>query len=245
MFFYPVDIIPKSNFKYLKFDKLNRLPNIYIVRRSECQSYSETFVNGLVLQKAILGLRGYKALSGLSMNLLGGKFKSKHIKYLQKGIASKDWEPGKKVEYKTCLSDVIKLDIYIPIYISLDKLHNVCIPYVRKNNSDVKNMMVDAFKSAYTNKPILKLNGKIRLEHKPINLNYWHIELKLDEDPNLGTKPVRISSSSGDPIQPISEQSIGVQFSTHILEQALLSNSKSTLNHNFKKISSKLRRKLY
>ena len=239
MFFYPKCLLPKSRYRYIEINKLNNLSNVIIVRRSEAKSFTETFSRGgVVMQNALFGTRGYKAAQGLSMNVLGGKFKSKHIKFLQRGNSGKLWNPGDRINFREGIKEVIKVNNPIPIYIQLKSIHNISVPYSRPLEGEAKKKLL-AFTDKIKNSKV-SLKGKTIIEHKPILFNFWHIELALKEDIKLNEDPVKITKSTFDEGREAENQSVGVQFVKHIWETIMISNCKPFLPITPSKISQKM-----
>lgn len=186
---YPYSILPKPRFfSKINFDDLIKVDDYLIGRRSG-KSVEDTFDEfGYVRTDAIVEQRGQMA--NLSMNLLGGKFCAGHIKYNPKAKGANEWNGKDYIPFLSKrLLDYDTFKIWAPIYLSIRKFHNQDIPFTTRNDK-MGEKFIKAFKGTpISDPPNLKLFGKMKIVHKPTNLNYWHIELHLfDPDEKHLTK---------------------------------------------------------
>jgi hypothetical protein len=172
---YPFIIIPKVSYIFpINIDGLN-----VIVRRSN-KTEDKTFDEiGYLREDALISK--IDQFPNLSMNILGGKFETKHIRYKAKiGIATERWNEKERVlliDYKD------KWETWsnaIPIYFLLNDIHNIEFPYLRNSKDEETKKLRKAF-SFLEQGDKTRFFGKTFVEHEPIKLNYWHVELKLKD----------------------------------------------------------------
>ncbi len=175
---YPRAILPRKNFvQKINFD--NHLSNFkfWVVRRTE-KKPSEAF-DGITLRVDAL-ISELKDVPEMSMNLLGGLFKIKHLKYITKGQANDKWINSEVVRLKDYRESFeIKNEVY-PIYFILNDIHNQEVPYNRRPDQQIKKL----YKNLNIPLPIADFvisTGISIVSHKPINLNYWHVEFLLSD----------------------------------------------------------------
>lgn len=176
--FYPRAILPSKNFlPRINFDDYFVNQKFLIVRRTEKKS-SEAFDElGFLRLEALIS--GIKDVPEMSMNLLGGFFKLKHLKYIPKGKGNGSWESSKIRLWDYKASFEIKTNVY-PIYFILNDIYGVEIPYVRRSNDPAIKKLYKTL-SIDLNEPKINSQGLSTIEHKPINLNYWHVEFHLSD----------------------------------------------------------------
>lgn len=185
---YPASILPCR--RYLKFDFniLCNLPNVVIARRSNYDSYESTFDrNGLLLIDA-LRRQSNKEIFNNSMNLLGGRFKKRHVRFLQKGIAQDCYIIGSSpIPLKQLLPFISTTNIKINILFKLNKIYNAEFPYQvpetpAKSKKEFDRIKIPIHLAVEVNgEPAhyAKFNGRSVIKHSPTNANYWHVEFDL------------------------------------------------------------------
>lgn len=190
---YPKDIVPQPQY-VIKIDidnLLDKIGDFLICRR----------LNGS-LDDNIIEFNGRKKLTiealgdiiNLSTNMLGAKFRTdKHLMYSPKGDATNDWD-GKPVDLSKYNESYTIVENYSFVTYKGKGLHNHDFPYWKALSKD------DIKKAESLGIDLGKLNelseaqftGKIRLEHKPTMLNYWHVVMDLypqdSEDPLVDKK---------------------------------------------------------
>jgi len=191
-FKYPLEILPKWYYTHnINIDSiLKKNQNVYLLRHSS-KTKNELFKN---LDSEYVQIRedaiDYKDVPNLSVNLLGGLFDLKHLKYkiILGTKSSKKWN-GKSVifcnEHKENFS--INDNINASIYLNANGIHNTKMPYNHFDSKEVTkelNKLSKSFNTSY--QPIIengskkyKLDGQLQVKHDPLNLNYWHIEIKI------------------------------------------------------------------
>ena len=177
---YPFRIIPKENYIFpINIDGLNQSGEYVIVRRSN-KSEDKTFDEMGYLREDALISR-IDQFPNLSMNILGGRFQTKHIRYKAKmGIATKKWVEKERVLLLDYKDEWVTWSDAIPIYFTLKDIHNIEFPYLRDSKDKETKKLKEIF-SFLEQDNDTKFTGKTYIEHEPIKLNYWHIELKLKD----------------------------------------------------------------
>ncbi|WP_333876237.1 hypothetical protein, partial [Flavobacterium sp.] len=181
---------PKTKYKVeINFDDLTSSNSVYVLRRSELPQ-DETFHkfnDGSIIlnDDALLSER----IPELSLNLMGGVFKLKHSAFVPIKNGSKVWTGG-KIYLSEYFSDY-KIDNQNGcIYINANQLHNKTVPYEIESNPNlhkeiekfIRTVGPNGTNNVIRNSPpdSISLLGKIYFKHVPVNLNYWHIELKTE-----------------------------------------------------------------
>lgn len=183
---YPQNILPNPNYKkILNFDDIVEVHNIFLLRRSEV-SFEEAFFklgNRYVLKDDAID---YKRIPNLSTNLLGGGFKPSYslFRVLRNTLAEKKWD-GDNVYLSEHLNSYTKVEGGCVVYLNANNIHNVDFPYNLNSNPDFhkeikkfENVFAEMIKKNVSGQEI-ELLGSTKIVHDPINLNYWHVELKL------------------------------------------------------------------
>lgn len=178
---YPNSILPKRRYKpIININDLIKEQAVWLIRRSN-KNFDDTFDkvgNEYFLKGDVIPRSD---VPSLSLNLLGGYFDSQHIKYRTqlKKPASNKWD-GKTIVYLSDhLDDFVVVEDCSPIFIDANAVHDAKVPYKHPVDNDVKNF----YKSL--NKELVEVDNKTGVEgktvvvHDPINLNYWHVELKV------------------------------------------------------------------
>jgi hypothetical protein len=184
---YPIIIIPKTRYKLeIDLDKLFAENEVYLLRKSDLKTEDtfKIYSNGVyTLNDDAISLN---RIINLSLNIIGGSFKPKHSKYTPKNKGSEIWK-GDKIrisDYKDAyVIDKPKGDIFL----KANNLHNKSIPYRVTTNHHL-HKEIEKFERAFGKKTIvsniagqnIELKGKMKIKHVPVNLNYWHAELKLE-----------------------------------------------------------------
>jgi len=174
---FPLKIIPKNKYKQ-GFD-LNQIPNrkrVIIVRRS-LQGANTFDRYGAVREDALIN--GLEDVPGLSLNVLGGFFKPKHISYIPTKKAGKEWIKGEKYLWFKYIKFVIYKFSSVPIYFFFEEIHNKPFPYSKANDSKFKAFIAKHSVPNTVSKNQANVYGACIIRHSPAKLNYWHVELEL------------------------------------------------------------------
>jgi hypothetical protein len=179
--FYPFWILPKKGFKKeMDINHLNDLENHGIVRRS-LRSRKNTFDKfGSVRKDALLGIdKPEKEVPGLSLNILGSKFKIWHLNYIPTKSAGKDWDGEEtKLWWKYIKYATLKCRS-VAIFFNLRDIHNITFPYSHHNEGKLKEIIRKNNPSLLVQNSAGKVFGASIIKHKPARLNYWHVEFHL------------------------------------------------------------------
>lgn len=183
---YPNKILPRPNYKKkLDFDNVIQNQNVFLLRRAE-MSFEDAFfkLGGRYCLKD--GAIEFNRIPNLSTNLLGGSFKAEHSSFrvTRNTLAEKKWN-GDNIYLSDHLGSYTKVNGGCVIYLNANNLHNAEFPYNLNSNADL-HKEVRRFENTFSRKIIsnengeqIKLLGSARIVHDPINLNYWHVELKV------------------------------------------------------------------
>lgn len=183
---YPTTILPKKRYKIeIDIDNLFAGQDIFLLRKSDLSEADtfKKFSNGqnLLVDDAI----NTKRVINLSTNIIGGFFKQKHTIYRPLDEGTKEWN-GDKIKMSS-FKRAYKIEKPMGnIFIKANKLHNKTIPFTVASDDNI-HKEISKFEKAFGNKTIksnergtpIKLLGKIKIKHVPVNLNYWHAELKI------------------------------------------------------------------
>lgn len=183
---YPYYILPNTKFKIkIDLDSLIKNQDVYILRRSnlEVDETFETIYDEIILNDdAIDDIR----IVNLSVNLLGGNFQNKHNKYIAKREGALNWL-GNKVLLSEHKNDYDIVENKGLIFINTRYLHNIEFPYNLPPDQNLHKDIANFQKTFGSNRVVLnnpketiRLIGKSYFKHSPINLNYWHLELKVE-----------------------------------------------------------------
>lgn len=193
---YPKSVLPQRHYKEIDFDVLFQLSNPVVVRRSNKQTYEDTFDRiGLVKVDAIQR-QTTKEMIGLSMNLLGGYFKENHLHFNPKGKAVELWafgSPTLKLRDLTIESSNNKIGIFY----NVASLHNNTFQFpVQSDKVTYKKLPKELAISTDENLFITTFRATLKILHKPTYSNYWHVELHIqpninNEDEIISTKEVQ------------------------------------------------------
>ena len=190
---YPAKILPKSSYqKKLDINSICDKQELNIVYRSNF-NITDTFndlgnVRGKVFDR--------NTVPTLSMNLLGGNFQKEHIKYRpkMKTSAVEKWS-GNEVFLSDLINDYEELKIYTAIIYSSSSLNKARILF----KFDLSDRSEKAIVRKLLNTPKLleetfTAEGKLAIIHDPTNINYWHLELQM-EDYNKPSNTIRNASN--------------------------------------------------
>jgi hypothetical protein len=183
---YPQNILPSPTYKkILDFDNVLQFHNVFLLRRAEV-SFEEAFFklgDSYILKDDAID---YRRIPNLSTNLLGGGFKPNHsiFRVTRDTLAEKKWD-GANVYLSEHLNSYTKVEGGCVVYLKANNIHNVDFPYNLDSNP-VFHKEIEKFKNIFNDKieenilgQKIKLLGSTKIVHDPINLNYWHVELKL------------------------------------------------------------------
>jgi hypothetical protein len=179
---YPSKILPKRSFKnYLDFDVLFDTQSTYLIRRSD-RSKEVTFDQlgdtQYILREDVLNIHD---IPNLSVNLLGGKFKVQHTKFrvFNKSLGSKRWNGSSKIYLSEHIDSYTIEKEYSPIFIDSTNIHDLSIPYQKPFDKHTERLLRELNIEIKPENNKYNFTGKIRFVPDPINLNYWHFELKV------------------------------------------------------------------
>lgn len=200
---YPNCILPKRSLKVeINFDDLISSHSIFVLRRSDLHENEtfHTFNDGTILlnDDAI----DNKRIPNLSLNLMGGFFENIHSIYVPINDGANRWQ-GEKIYLYEHLNDYKIDNVNGLIFINANDLHNKSIPYYIPSNNNLHKeirkfeKIVGISENIVLNTPPneIELKGKTYFKHDPVKLNYWHVELIIQDFKNIPLKKVGNSSN--------------------------------------------------
>lgn len=178
---YPLQIFPRPRYKVqIDIDSILKSSDLVIVRRSE-YSREDTFNKlGYLLEDVI----HEKDLFGLSMNLLGGKFRSTYIKFVQGKEGAKQWD-GKRILYDNYSKLYTIKDVCTPVYFNVKDLHKKQFPYYRESSDkETQKIIKELGLKSVLRGTQNEFSALSNIKHTPNIMNYWHVELELRDAKN-------------------------------------------------------------
>lgn len=192
---YPFEIAPKKI--YRKLISISQLvestENLFVVRKSD-KSVDEIFDRdfGIINE----GVIEPTDVPGMSMNIIGGVFKLPHLPYRisHKEPGGKKWDGIQGIDVLNYAKVAEIEDIATPIFFNVNSLNGIKFPYVISDKI-LKRQVIESELVYATEGNNMIIEGEIRVEHDPINLNYWHVEMKM-YDYNSPAKAVNSATST-------------------------------------------------
>lgn len=182
---YPTRILPKPRYiKLVNVDELNeRCKKSFLVRRLETTGNPFHIIGGRkLLNEGVID----EDVLDWSTNLLGGEFQVEDICWRQKGEGVSPWEEEEIniADFKNCYE---RIDLAFPIFIAIEKLHKIEIPYRRNFGSkadaikyaEATQDLAEETLTRWTSDVEPECHATITIEHKPIRLNYWHMTIEI------------------------------------------------------------------
>jgi hypothetical protein len=180
---YPLSILPKKHYvRQININKLYEEIPLIVVRRSE--KTQEKLFNkfGILREDAF----SETDIPNMSINLLGGKFKSDYIRFNPTKEATKTWDGQEQIFYSKYHPLVQILSEVIPIFFDVINLHNLTFPYQRNKDKDVNKLIEKLALKPVEIEGKYQFQGKSVISHEPTQLNYWHVEFQIkDIEDNL------------------------------------------------------------
>lgn len=185
---YPLQILPHTDYLLpIVIDAViaEGHGNVLVQRRSDCPELI-AFEDGQRDSSKVTS-HAFVNIAEMSMNLMGGLFKSERAYWSQKKPAHDNWD-GKEVDPAKYLVSCEPTDPDAPLfYFKIASLHGLDFPHPRRGQKP-KDMelysVVNAVIEQFTGKDGksfkgFKTNGKLFVNHVPTMMNYWHIQLEL------------------------------------------------------------------
>lgn len=196
---YPNTIIPQTYYKErIDISSVLKLKRPCIVRSSS-KPFEETFnVETETLREDVILP---KDVIELSMNLMGGRLKIRHLNYRVKKAAMNIWSKPEKPTIRKYQGLYEKTKIAIPIYFYLKDIHDKPFPYYRTNDTEAKKLIQFLNITPRVVNDNVEFEGKCFVKHTPNKLNYWHVEILLkgnDGNEIKAGKSAWIKSAAGE-----------------------------------------------
>lgn len=183
---YPDLLIPQKEYKCKSdtiIDELCAKQDFYISRRVDGSFDSLTYFQGGQYRLKDDALQCYD--ERLSMNILGAGFMISNTRLHAQKPASDDWNGETVDKYQYADKIEIKDPSFAAIYLAR-KVNHRRVPYSRDFDKqgkadDLQKKLVEIQDLAHQrldNKK-LRLCAVVSLIHSPSNVNYWHIEMRL------------------------------------------------------------------
>lgn len=179
---YPRQIIPKLTYKgQIDLSKINKPPSNYVLVRRSLRDYNNTFDKLGFLRRDSLVTKLSSTIE-LSMYFVTNIHESKFIKFRVFNSASKPWVEGERIKFSDYCNCIEIIGPNCPIYFNLNDIDEKKIPY--KKNFPKKEIQ-KILKKLSIDKDFIddyELSSETKIKHKPIKLNYWHIEFHIAKD---------------------------------------------------------------
>jgi len=182
---YPSIILPRISYKHLMdFPSLIDSQEIFVSRRSNkvCEDTFNKVGDVYTLREdAIEPLD----VPNMSLNLMGGKFLEKYLKYIpnDKSGGDQNWDGVTKIYLCDFLDSYTVTNEYCPIYFDVREIVNQYFVYDKGKSPELTKEMQSFYKMIgkqyIGGKNNEEFIGNIMLAHVPTNLNYWHSEFRL------------------------------------------------------------------
>lgn len=176
---FPSKILPRTSYKsQIDIDNLLENLQVYVLRRSD-YSLEDTFNElGNLRSDAVIP----KQIPFLSLNMLGGHFKTKHAFIRIGKEGSRKWIKNEKVYLSEFVNGYEILNKGCSIYIDANSIHNQSFPYSQPSTSELREEVDKFFK--FIPKPTAEkdgfhFQGNVKIVHDPTILNYWHVEYNI------------------------------------------------------------------
>jgi hypothetical protein len=156
---YPLSILPRKNYvPRIDIDALCKEMTIFIIRRSQ-KTGTELFNKFGKLREDALSETD---VINMSMNLLGGAFRTEYIEFNPTKEATRNWNGIEPIFYSKYHTLVQTLPHATPIFFNVLDLHDKNIPYQRSKDKEVNKLM------AKLNIKPLETDGKYALNARSI-----------------------------------------------------------------------------
>lgn len=182
---YPQQIIPKLSYKgQINLTKIKKHQSAYLLVRRSLKDHNNTFDTLGILRRDALIETTSKAL-GLSMYFVNNIHHSEYIKYGIFDSAIKYWSEGQRIRFSD-YQQFIKMNSPIcPVYFRLSDIDGKRIPYQKNIDKKKKKEMLEKLDIDEKSLDDFEYSGVTEIEHKPVILNYWHIEFKILKDKKI------------------------------------------------------------
>ena len=124
-------------------------------------------------------------IAGLSMNMLTTHSLPHYLRYRQTGSACSSWQ-GQQADIKKHMGSIyLENDVYV-LQFKASSLHNRTFPYQAKlSGQEAYDVALRANAILGNTKRFSKseeytLSARVRLLHRPTQMNYWHVELHAE-----------------------------------------------------------------
>ena len=122
-----------------------------------------------------------KEIPNMSMNLLGGQFKSEHIQFNPTKEATKIWDGQELIFYSKYHSLVQEFTTTTPIFFDVENIHNITLPYQRSKDKTFSQLIEALYPQTVEKEGKYELTGRSLVSHEPTLLNYWHVEFQIKD----------------------------------------------------------------
>jgi|GEM_PF-6919178 len=179
---YPQQIIPKVTYKReIDISQINSPPLNFILARRSLKDHNNTFDNLGYLRRDALVNKLSDAI-GLSMYFVTKIHNDNFIKFRTFNSASKYWNEGVTVKFSDYSKYFEIITPYCPIYFNLNDIDRKKIPYKKNFAKKEKQKILEKLNIDINQIDNFELTGETKIKHKPIILNYWHVELHIESD---------------------------------------------------------------
>ena len=183
---YPFELLPQPGFCVpFPFDCLKKKYGGYAVCYRIEGTVDENCEAGGFNGHKVLKESCFEHVVHLSMNLLGGAFKPEHVCFVQKKPGSNDWTKSEVINIEDYMDCIEKCEKATPIFYrnSVICQSYISIAIVFPDASAYKSFC-QYYKKEKPLPPYKKGDSvdvifETRIEHRPTNLNYWHVQMEV------------------------------------------------------------------
>lgn len=182
---YPLELLPQPGFSVpFPFGALKTKFGNYVVCYRIEGTVEENYEQGEFNGHKVLKEQCFGHLVHLSMNLMGGSFKPEHVIFTPKKPGSNDWKLDENVDLKDYEDCIERNEKATAVYYreSVICQPNISILFVFNDKSSFNsfcNVFQDAQHPQYKDGVIDQGVFTTNIEHRPTNLNYWHVQLEV------------------------------------------------------------------
>lgn len=175
---YPSEILPRRAFKpQIDIEQMIAEADCVIARRSS-KSREEVFTDIGTIRSDVFHPNDGRRFS---TNLLGGQLTIDHMGYSVKvnSGGGEKWDGTTDVQVDPFKNDFEYLEDVVAIGFNISALHNSLFPCKSPISKDSEKFIrTNSLQSASQNGSFI-VAGTAKVEHDPLNLNYWHVEVVL------------------------------------------------------------------
>lgn len=188
---YPEELVPKESYTLaMDFNAImDDSCSLFVGRRMEgSPNELEEIDDNLYVMPDEVSENMVSKVPDMSMNILTTVSKIDYLKWQQTKNACEIWD-GKIIDIKDFVGDVNFIPSSYAIIYDARNLHGIKIPYTKSFNSKKEYMegkkycdhVEELIDANFTKRTPYPFSAQSKLNHKPTNMNYWHVTLDIYE----------------------------------------------------------------